>query len=308
MKVITELIRSQEPTSTALGYFDGVHRGHMAVIGEAVQNAKEHGLVPTVFTLLQSPRVVLRGEESNNIITLDEKLMIFERLGVEQVYLIDFIGIKDITAEEFVRDIVSGCFNARHVACGFNYHFGAGAKGSGAELEDMCAGYGISVLARPRITMGEKPVSSTRIRGCIVEGDIVSANDMLGRQYGFCLPVIHGRKLGRQLGTPTLNQEFPQELVRPRFGVYASSVTVDGRKYCGVTNIGVKPTVGSDKVLIETWMPDYSGRELYDENTDVRLLEYIRDERKFSDIDELKANICKNGEQAKRIFLDYKRV
>lgn len=305
MDIIRELKKSAQPTSTALGYFDGLHRGHQAVIGEAVANGQKNGLVPTVFTLLQSPRTVLRGEESNNIITLTEKLEILENMGVQQVYLIDFNTVKDITADAFVRDILCECFQAKHISCGFNYHFGAGAKGSGEMLEDMCRQFGISVLARPRITYSDKPVSSTRIRECIVKGDIVSANEMLGRRYGFALPVIHGRQLGRQWGTPTLNQEFPESLVKPRFGAYVSSVTVNGKEYCGVTNIGIKPTVGSDKVLIETWMPEYSGRDLYDEKTDIRLLDFIRGEKKFSDTDELKSEIYRNAETAKKVFCNY---
>lgn len=305
MKIIRELIRSARPTSTALGYFDGVHKGHQAVIREAVENGRKNDLIPTVFTLLQSPRTVLRGERSSNIITLDEKLSILESIGVEQVYLIDFETIKKISAEDFVRDILCGCFYAKHVSCGFNYHFGAGAKGSGEMLEEMCAAFGISVLARPRIMYENIPVSSTRIRECIVSGNIRSANVMLGREYGFRLPVIHGRQLGRQWGTPTLNQEFPEGLVQPLFGAYVASVTVDGRKYCGVTNIGMKPTVGSDRVLIETWMPEYRGRELYDEVLDVRLLDFIRGEQKFNNTDELKNEIYQNGAEAKKVFMSH---
>ena len=302
MKIITELKRSSEPTSTALGYFDGLHLGHQAVIGEAVANGQKNSLIPTVFTLLQSPRTVLWGEESKNIITTEEKLSILEKMGVQQVYLIDFNDVKDITADSFVKDILCGCFRARHISCGFNYHFGAGAKGSGEMLEDMCRDYGISVLARPRITYDERPVSSTRIRECIVNGDIRSANEMLGRRYGFRLTVVHGRELGRQWGTPTLNQIFPDGLVKPKFGAYVSVVTVGDNKYCGVTNIGLKPTVGSDKVLIETWMPDDSGRELYDEKTEVRLIYFIREEKRFNDTYELKAEILRNGEYARKLF------
>ncbi len=302
MEIITELKRSSEPTSTALGYFDGLHLGHQAVIGEAVANGQKNSLIPTVFTLLQSPRTVLWGEESKNIITTEEKLSILEKMGVQQVYLIDFNDVKDITADSFVKDILCGCFSARHISCGFNYHFGAGAKGSGEMLEDMCRDYGISVLARPRITYDERPVSSTRIRECIVNGDIRSANEMLGRRYGFRLTVVHGRELGRQWGTPTLNQIFPDGLVKPKFGAYVSVVTVGDKKYCGVTNIGLKPTVGSDKVLIETWMPDYSGIELYDEKTEVRLIDFIREERRFNDTYELKEEILRNGEYARKLF------
>ncbi len=297
-----ELIRSEQPSSVALGYFDGLHRGHAAVIKEAVANGREHGLVPTVFTLMQSPRVVLRGEKPNNIITLDEKLGILRSLGVERVYLIDFGSIRHISAESFVSRVICGCFNAKHISCGFNYHFGEGAKGSGEMLEDMCRGFGISVLARPRVTMGGEPVSSTRIRGCILRGDILQANEMLGREYGFRLPVVHGRMLGRTLGTPTLNQEFPEGLVVPKAGAYASYVEVDGKKYCGVTDIGVKPTVGSDRIMIETWMPDYRGRELYGEEISVKLLDFIREEKKFPDTAALRDEIIRNGKKADVIF------
>lgn len=302
MKVITELIPSERPTSTALGYFDGVHKGHRAVIGEAVATAKADGLVPTVFTLLQSPRTVLRGEKSCNILTNDAKLSILSTLGVEQVYLIDFTTIKDITADEFVKDILKGVFNARHISCGFNYHFGAGAAGSGDMLEGMCEGMGISVLARPRIIMDDLPVSSTRIRECIRRGEVKKAGEMLGAHYGFTLPVIRGRQLGRRLGTPTMNMSFPEGLVAPRFGAYASVVTIDGREYCGVTDVGIKPTVGSDGIMIETWMPDYNGGELYGREIKIALIDFLREERKFPSVDELRAEILKNGEQARLLF------
>ncbi len=302
MEIINELVRSERPVSAALGYFDGLHRGHQAVIGEAVDYGRKNGLLPTVFTLLQSPRTVLIGEQPKNIITLDEKLSILEKLGIERVYLIDFRSIRNITAEDFVKNVLFDCFNAKHVSCGFNYHFGAGAMGSGEMLDDMCRQYGINVCARPRINMENAPVSSTRIRNCISQGDIPSANMMLGRKYGFSLPVVHGRRLGHQLGTPTLNQEFPQGLVMPEFGVYASCVTVGNQKYLGVTDIGVKPTVGSDRVMIETWMPDYNGNELYGEILRVELLDFIRGEKKFPDVGKLRAEIIDNSLSARKIY------
>ena len=302
MKIIKELIRSEQPTSTALGYFDGVHIGHRAVIGEAVATARKEGLVPTVFTLLQSPRTILRGEKSCNILMTEKKLQILEELGVGQVYLIDFNTIKEITAEEFVENIIHGIFNATHISCGFNYHFGAGALGSGDMLEGMCSRFGISVLARPRIIMNELPVSSTRIRECIRRGEIGLANKMLGSRYGYTLPVVHGRQLGRSIGVPTLNMEFPQGLVYPAFGAYAGVVKIDGREYFGVTDIGVKPTVGSQSVMIETWMPDYDGEDLYGRELTLELLGFIRPERKFSSVEELKDEIIKNAGQARKIY------
>ena len=288
MEIIQELVRSAEPTSTALGYFDGVHRGHQAVIREAVNYARQHGLVSAVFTLQQSPRTVLFGEKPKGIITQDEKLQRLEALGVERVYLIDFRTIRHITAEDFVTDILLGCFHARHTGCGFNYHFGSGAKGDGTVLSQLAQKHGITETTQPQLCYDGLPISSTRIRQCIAEGDIPSANAMLGRPYGFCLPVIHGQQLGRQLGFPTLNQSMPAGLIKPKFGVYASVVTVGQQQWQGVTNIGRKPTVGSAEVTIETWMPLYQGQDLYNRVIDVRLYRFIRPEQQFGSLSELR--------------------
>lgn len=302
MEIIKTLKHSQEHTSTALGFFDGVHCGHASVISEAVSYAKHHNLVPTAFTTQQIPRSVLNHETIGSITTLDEKLSAFASLGIERVYILDFREIMHITAEDFVREILLGCFNARHAVCGFNYHFGSGGKGSGSTLSDLCRQYDITVTTQHRIGFEGMPVSSTRIRNAVKQGDIPNVNIMLGRRYGFRLPVIHGRQLGRTIGIPTLNQQFPDGLIVPPFGAYATIVTVDGAEYCGVTDIGVKPTVGSDSVLIETWLPEYSGRDLYDETLDIRFLSFLRPERKFDGLDALKAEILRNADQSKAIF------
>ena len=257
-----------------------------------------------MFTLLQSPRKVLFNEKIEGVITISEKLKLIEQMGVGQVYIIDFTEIRNISAEDFVSDILKDCFHAHHAVCGFNYHFGKRALGNRNVLKDLCHSLGISTTSQNQICYHNMPVSSTRIRKCISDGDIISANAMLGRKYGFHLPVIHGRQLGRTWGTPTINQFFPEGLVCPKFGVYASEVTVDNKKFCGVTNIGIKPTIENfNSVTIETWMPDYKGRDLYDELIDVRLIEYIRPEKKFDSLENLKNEILLNGRQAEQIFL-----
>ena len=304
MKIIKELVRSERPASAALGFFDGVHRGHQAVIKEAVHTGRQRGLVPTVFTLQQSPRTVLFGEEARAIITLEEKLSILEELEVEQVYLIDFTTIRNMTAEDFVRDVLIGIFRAEHTGCGFNYHFGSGAKGNGTMLSQLAAKYGITETTQPRLCFGGEPISSTRIRKCIAQGDISSANAMLGRQCGYKLPVVHGKRLGRSLGFPTINQLMPEGLVKPLFGAYASTAVIDGTEYLGVTDIGMKPTVGSDRAAIETWLPDYSGRDLYGETVDIRLHGFIRPEKKFDSLDELRSAILGDEKQARKILED----
>jgi len=148
-----------------------------------------------------------------------------------------------------------------------------------------------------------EPVSSTRIRGFIAEGEMDEAAELLGRPYGYCSAVQHGRQIGRGMGTPTLNQAIPEDFVLPRFGVYASKVYVEGEQYAGVTNVGIKPTVGSPCALAETWMPDYHGADFYGKVVRVDLIQFIRPERKFAGIEELKTEIIKNGEQAKEFFL-----
>lgn len=304
MKIIKKLEYSNQPTSVALGYFDGIHLGHRAVINDAVEFAKKNNLVPTVFTLLQSPRKVLFNEKIEGVITISEKLQLIQEMGVGQVYIIDFTEIRNISAEDFVSHILKDCFHAKHAVCGFNYHFGKQALGNRTLLKDLCNNLGISTSSQNQLCYQNMPISSTRIRKCISDGDIISANAMLGRKYGFHLPVVHGRQLGRTWGTPTINQLFPNGLVCPKFGVYASEVTVDGKKFCGVTNIGVKPTIEDfHGVIIETWMPNYNGRDLYDELSDVRLIEYIRPEKKFDSLESLKNEILLNGRQAEQIFL-----
>ncbi len=307
MEIVKELKCSNSPTSVALGFFDGVHLGHKSVINETVGYAKRRNLIPTVFTLEQSPRSVITEKSIGGIITNDEKLSVFEKLGIQRVYMLDFKTIMGFSAECFVNNILDSCFNAKHTVCGFNYHFGNGGNADKYTLRELCEKRNITVTAQNHIDYNGSPISSTRIRKSITDGDILSVNAMLGREYGFNLPVIHGRKLGRKLGTPTLNQKFPQGLTVPLFGVYASAVTVKSRLYCGVTNIGVKPTVGSDDILIETWLPDYSGEEFYNELVDIRLLEHIREERKFESIDSLKNEIVKNSVQADKIFKFYKK-
>ena len=146
-------------------------------------------------------------------------------------------------------------------------------------------------------------MSSTLIRKLIAGGNVKKANELLCSRFGFSSVIEHGKRLGRELGTPTINQPLCSELVVPKFGVYASIVTLEGGDtYCGVTNIGIKPTVGGSTPLCETWMPQYKGGEIYGQSADIRLLEFIRSERKFSGIDELKNAIIDNSKTALKIY------
>lgn len=295
MKIFNSLDDMDSPRSAslALGTFDGLHRGHMAVINAAGENA-DPALEIGVVTFESSP------SGSAAVITAEDKLKLMREVGVSRVYSFRFEDIKSMPAEEFVKTVLFDKCNAKRLCCGEDFRFGSGAVGDVVLLRKMCADAGVLLTVIPPVSDGGEKISSTRIRAAVEAGDIPTANRLLGRPFGFCLEVIHGNHIGTGLGTPTINQALPQGFVMPKFGVYASWAEIEGEFFYGVTNIGVKPTVGSDKVLSETWMPDFSG-DIYGKHVRLNLLDFIRAERKFSSLDELKIEIEKNAVQAKNI-------
>lgn len=299
MTIHHELEPSRTPSAVALGSFDGIHIGHQKVIAGATA-CKADGLTPTVFTFEESPLAELNGKPSAELMTKEQKIKLLETLGIKQIYMLPFSTVMNLTAQEFVSEILVKVCHAKKVCCGFNFHFGHGGKADSSTLQKLCADFGVEVQVVPAVLVADEPVSSTRIRALIAAGEVSEAAQLLGRPFGFDFTVVRGRQLGRQLGAPTINQPFPKEYILPKFGVYASHVYVDGKQYYGVTNVGVKPTVGSDCALAETWIPDFSG-DLYDQNIQVDLLEFVRPEKKFDDISQLRDEIFRNKESAKNI-------
>jgi riboflavin kinase / FMN adenylyltransferase len=301
MKVYYDLTPSVGDSAVALGSFDGLHLGHQKVISSAVAGTKQ-GLVPTVFTFAANPLTELGGRAGGEIITQEQKISLLEDFGVEQLYILKFSVVKDLSPQEFVDRILIGVCRAKEVCCGFNFTFGCGGRATSGTLSKLCAEREIKAEISEAVLLGGEPVSSTRIRGDIAAGAVDEAARLLGRPYGYCSSVQHGRRLGRELGTPTLNQAIPPDFVLPCFGVYASKVYIEGKEYAGVTNVGVKPTVGSPCALAETWMPEYHGADIYGKVVRVDLMKFLRPERKFSGLEELKMEIIKNGEQAIGFF------
>lgn len=300
MKIIYNINPSENNTFTALGFFDGIHLGHKDVICTAVENSKRLGIESCVLTFSRRPKSILTNEPDMFLTTENEKIRLIESLGVDLLYIVDFTELMGLSGEEFVRSILIETLHCRGVVCGFNYHFGKGGKCDSDTLAKICQKYNCEAISRNPILYGSECISSSRIRNSLQYGDISSANEMLGHKFGYCLEVVHGRQLGRTIGIPTINQAFPENFCLPKFGVYASEVTINSKRYRGVTNIGVKPTVGSDKPISETWILEYSG-DLYGKSVDIRLLAFIREEKKFTSIDELKQQILKDGETAKSI-------
>ena len=301
MEIYITLMPSAGESAVALGTFDGLHVGHRKVISLSLDGA-ERGLIPTVFTFAENPLADLGAAPGGRIISQEEKIRLLRELGIGQLYILPFRTVRDFSAEEFVDRVLIGTLAAKKVCCGFNFTFGRGGKADSGTLRALCAQRGVEVAVADAVMLEGTPVSSSRIRGLIENGRVGEAARLLGRPFGYRSPVLRGRRLGHTLGTPTLNQALPQGFVRPRFGVYASAVHLGERTYFGVTNVGVKPTVGAREALAETWMPDYRGGELYGRIVRVDLLHFLRPERKFSGLQELRQEILRNGAQAREFF------
>ena len=302
MQNFFEILPEKAGTAIALGYFDGLHKGHRNVISLAAAE-KKNGLTPVCFTFSKSPKSVLNGTQSNALMTNEDKIKTLERLGIERTYQADFEKIMNMPAQDFAQKILIDTLKAEKLFCGFNYRYGKNGEGNAETLKSFCDNKGVELAVIPATESEGEVVSSTLIRKLITDGNVKRANELMCSRFGFSSVIEHGKRLGRELGTPTINQPLCSELVVPKFGVYASIVTLENREtYCGVTNIGIKPTVGGNTPLCETWMPKYKGGEIYGQSADVRLLEFIRPERKFSGIDELKNAIIDNSQTALEIF------
>ncbi len=289
------------PCCAALGYFDCVHAGHLAVIGRAGEEARRRGVLCAVMTIDMSGARAL-GKGGADILPADERLRRIGEAGADVCFMPDFLRIKGLSGEAFVRDIIDGVFGARAVVCGDDFRFGAGRQCGTDELCKLCGARGIDVVVVPGEAVGGERISSSRIKRALEEGDMRAVGRMLGRGYGFSLEVYEEKHLARRLGFPTMNQRFPDGIVYPRFGVYYSAAYVSGQALPAVSNLGVRPTVGDEnRVTLETHILDFEG-ELYGRSVRVELREFLRPEKKFAGADELRAAVERNIEQARALF------
>lgn len=280
------------PRRVALGVFDGLHIGHHAVLSHTLDGF-EH---PCVLTFSHAPKAAspLLGEQ--------EEARRLEQLGIMEWIRVDFSLIRDMSPDIFVTEFLHRTLGAVAVCCGYNYRFGKDRCGDADTLASLCAAVGIDVTVVPPVLCGEEPVSSTRIREALADGDLALANRLLGRPFSLTATVEHGKHLGRKLGFPTINQAFPEGRFVPRCGVYASFAVLDGKVTFGVTNVGRHPTVNqTDAPLAETWFPDWSG-DLYGKTVTVFLSQFLRPEQTFSSVDALTAQVKADAEQARFLW------
>jgi len=287
-------------TSVALGTFDGVHIGHKAVISKAAEE-KSRGLSCVVLTFSCSPKTINKNFHPLLITSQKEKKATIQNIGADYLINLDFENIKNYSPEEFVDIILIEKIKAKNIVCGFNYTFGVHASGNAELLSSLCNERGISVTVCESVMYKKLPVSSSRIRHEIKSGDMKNAKEMLGRYYSFEGMVINGKKLGRQLGAPTINQSLDKSCIIPRLGVYASQIALDDIIWPCVTNIGNRPTVGGKGTIAETYIIGYNG-DLYDKNVKVELIQYIREEIKFNSIIDLRNRIQEDAQISNEIF------
>lgn len=287
-------------TAVALGLFDGVHRGHQAVIRAAADCAPE--LMPAVFTFRFDTRAVVTKKQFGTLLRPELKAKKLEENGIRFMLEPPFSTIMKMEPESFIQGILFNFMHAKAVFCGEDFRFGKNAAGDTRLLRSACQKNGVRFeIVRPVLDDGV-PVSSTRIRAALREGDVPLANRLLGSPYMTCGTVVHGRHMGHSLGFPTINQLFSPEDLIPRFGVYATIVEVDGKEYVGATDIGVKPTVGDGYApAAETFILDFDG-DLYGRNIVIRYYAFLRGEKRFDSLEELTKTVLDNAKQAKGLL------
>jgi len=284
----------KKKTSIALGYFDGLHLGHIEVIGEAMAHARMQGAASAVFTF-NCDTTLPKFQQQEDIISFENKCELLDRMGVDYIFAPDFAEVCGLSAEDFVKEILVKRLNADFACCGGNFRFGRNGSGTPELLTSLAERYGMSgVRIVEDVCLDGEMISSTRIRELIREGDIEEANKLLGYDMWFRLTVVHGNEFGRTMSFPTINQIIPKTNIIPRFGVYESRVEVNGKKYAGITNIGVRPTVSdTGETVMETHILGFDG-DLYGQKISISLCGFLRPERKFSNIDELKSQISQD--------------
>lgn len=283
----------------ALGFFDGVHIGHQALLSACRELAEKQGCRAGVVTFGAHPEALVLGQAPRLIYSPAER----ERL-LKTVFSMD--AVVTLPFDEAMRSMDWADFlgmlrqeyGAAGFVCGEDFRFGFKGKGNATTLSWYCREEGLPCAVVPEQTIGGIRVSSTYIRQQIETGDMATAVRFLGHPYVLTGTVVHGRKLGRTLGIPTANLRLPEGLVVPRFGVYACSVEIDGRLYPAVTNIGNRPTVNGHHTTVEPWILDYSG-DLYGREITLRLHYFIRPEMKFDSLEDLQAEIRRNAEEAR---------
>lgn len=283
-----------------IGNFDGVHLGHQRLLATVIDRARAAGGTAVAMTFDPHPLTILKPDGCPPLITsLEEKIRLIRKCGIDILVLVPFTrDFARITAEAFVTDVLAGRVGARSVYIGVNFHFGSGGRGGIDLMRREGAKVGVEVIDVEIVLFDSRPVSSTRIRENILRGAMDRVTEMLGRDYALLGRGVEGKHRGRQLGFSTANLTTDSELI-PRDGVYVTWTEVRGRRHPSVTNIGVRPTFGEKERVIESHILDYEGGALYGEPVRVGFTRRLRDEKRFSGVEELREQIGRDVQAAR---------
>ena len=296
---------SIEEKVIALGFFDGVHLGHAALLRRTVEAAAQRGVTPAVFTFDRPPKEVVTGVPCPLINSAEDRRELVRRLyGIQEVIMVPFDREMMTTPwDKFVTDILVGRYHAVHLVAGHDHHFGHKNQGSPELLLEKCAELGLGCDIIPKVEVGGITVSSTYIRRLVELGQISRANRFLGHPHTLTGSVRHGRGIGSSRLYPTANLIIPPHVLVPSHGVYVTRATLpEGASYAAVTNVGTRPTVnnGTD-ITVEACLLDFEG-DLYGKTLRLEFFEHLRDEVRFDSLDALKAQIAADAEATRRYF------
>jgi riboflavin kinase/FMN adenylyltransferase len=306
IKGIDQLSHSLRHPVVTIGNFDGLHLGHQKIVQSALEQAKKRGGHCIAYTFRPHPQVALRpGANIQLLSTYEEKLELLEALGVdftiEEPFSREF---SETESSEFFSDVLLHRLSVEAIVVGYDFAFGRGRHGHLENLEKFCLSAGVQLHVVPPQRIGGEVVSSSKIREYLHSGKIGDANRLLGRPFSYRGVVVKGEGRGRKLGFPTANLLFENKLTLP-FGVYATRVRMNGQTHLSVTNVGVRPTFHAElqklPVLVETHFLDLDA-DLYGSIIEVQFFERLREERKFSGVEELKAQILLDVQHARAIF------
>lgn len=288
-------------TIYALGFFDGVHLGHQALLRACRELAAAENAQTGAATFTAHPDTLVLHSTPGLINTNSDRERLLSRFGVEKIVSLPFDdAMRCLPWEDFLMKMRRE-YDAAGFVCGEDFRFGYRGAGSAEGLAAFCQSRGLPCAIVPDQLLDGQRISSTRIRSLLEDGDIAQANRLLGHRHILTGPVIHGQQLGRTLGIPTANLALPACLAVPRFGVYACLAQVGGQVYPAVTNIGVRPTVSGEGITVEPWLLDYRG-DLYGQTLTLEFHAFLRPEKKFPDLQALKAAVLENAQQTRALL------
>ena len=289
----------------ALGFFDGVHKGHGALLRTVAQVADRLGAKPCAFTFDRSPTAAITGQAVPLLSSVEDRVWLMRRYyGIEEVIVAPFDGMQKMDWQDFVSEYLQKELGAVHVVAGHDFHFGYMGKGNPQRLQEKCRELGMGCDIIQKVEQDGITISSTYIRTLIAQGEVERADQFLGHPHTLTNRVAHGKKIGTTtLGFPTVNLLIPQGVIVPAFGVYATRVWFDGQCRCAVTNVGVRPTVEDNDghVTVEGLILDFDG-DLYGHEIRMEFYKYLRPEQRFPSMDALAAEIRRNAQQTRDYF------